>query len=117
MIGSDNAKALGEFYSKILGEPTFQSGGWYGWNTGAQMMLGSHSEVNGKNTAPQRIMLSFEVEDVKASFDTAVGLGAKAVAEPYRPEADDDNFWLATLEDIDGNYFQLAPGWDLTEDM
>jgi predicted enzyme related to lactoylglutathione lyase len=113
MIGSDNAKALGEFYSQILGEPGFQSGEWYGWNTGAQLMLGAHSDVHGQNTAPQRIMLSIEVDDVKASFATALSLGAKVVAEPYQPEADNENFWLATLEDIDGNYFQLAPGWEL----
>ena len=111
MVGSDNAKALGEFYSQILGEPGFQSGEWYGWNTGAQLMLGAHNEVHGKNATPQRIMLSIEVDDVKASFDKALTLGAKVVAEPYRPEADDENFWLATLEDIDGNYFQLAPPW------
>jgi predicted lactoylglutathione lyase len=74
-------------------------------------MLGAHSEVHGRNAAPQRIMLSIEVADVTASFDKAPSLGAKVVAEPYRPEADDENFWLATLEDIDGHYFQLAPPW------
>jgi len=41
MVGSDNAAALGEFYTQILGEPAFQSDGWFGWDTGPQMMLGA----------------------------------------------------------------------------
>jgi predicted enzyme related to lactoylglutathione lyase len=110
MIGTEDSNALGEFYSKILGEPGFREGPWYGWNSGAQLMIGNHSDVHGKNSTPQRVMLSIEVDDVKASFDQIAKLGAKVVAEPYKPEADGD-FWLATLEDIDGNYIQLATPW------
>ncbi len=111
MIGSENPKALGEFYAKILGEPGFQEGEWYGWDTGAQIMIGAHSEIHGKNTLPQRIMLTVEVDDVQASFDEIVSFGATVVAEPYKPEEDRSN-WLATLEDVDGNYLQLATPWE-----
>jgi predicted enzyme related to lactoylglutathione lyase len=74
-------------------------------------MLGAHSEVHGKSATPQRIMISIEVADVNEAFATLVGLGAKVVAEPYKPETDRD-FFLATVEDPDGNYVQLAPPWD-----
>lgn len=110
MVGSENPKALGEFYAKILGEPGFHEGEWYGWDTGAQIMIGPHSELHGKSSVPQRVMLAVEVEDVKASFDEIVSFGATVVAEPYQPEEGKD-FWLATLEDVDGNYFQLATPW------
>jgi len=90
MIGSENPKALGEFYAKILGEPGFQEGEWYGW---------------------ERIMLTVEVDDVQASFDEIVLFGATVVAKPYKPEEDKSN-WLATLEDVDGNYLQLATPWE-----
>jgi predicted lactoylglutathione lyase len=67
--------------------------------------------VHGKNASPQRIMLTLVVDDVKASFDKALSLGASAIAEPYRPREDNEVLWLATLEDLDGNYFQLSPPW------
>lgn len=111
MIGSQDSKTLGECYIKILGDPGFQEGPWYGWDTGAQLMIGNHSDVHGKNANPQRVMLSMEVDDVKASFDQIVKLGANVVAEPYQPEVNGD-FWLATLEDVDGNYIQLATPWN-----
>jgi predicted enzyme related to lactoylglutathione lyase len=112
MIGSDNPRELAAFYAKILGEPNFQDGDWHGWNNGAQMMIGAHDKVSGKNTVPQRIMLCVEVDDVKESFEMMKALGAKVVAEPYMP-SDDDAFWLATIEDTDGNYLQLSPPWTM----
>jgi hypothetical protein len=46
--------------------------------------------VHGKNASPQRIMLTLVVDDVKASFDKALSLGATAIAEPYRPQEDNE---------------------------
>jgi predicted enzyme related to lactoylglutathione lyase len=110
MIGSENPTKLGEFYTKILGEPGFRDGEWCGWNTGAQLMIGPHSEIRGKSSVPQRVMLMIEVDDVKTSFDEITSMGAPVVAAPYQPEGETD-FWLATLEDVDGNYVQLATPW------
>jgi predicted enzyme related to lactoylglutathione lyase len=53
-------------------------------------------------------MIMLEVEDVKAKFEEIKGYGAEVVAEPYHPQENEENFWLATLADPDGNYFQLA---------
>jgi predicted enzyme related to lactoylglutathione lyase len=110
MIGSENPTKLGAFYVTFLGEPGFHEGEWWGWNTGAQIMIGPHSELHGKSSVPQRVMLTIEVDDVKASFDEITSLGATVVAAPYQPEEGKD-FWLATIEDVDGNYLQLATPW------
>jgi predicted enzyme related to lactoylglutathione lyase len=110
MLGSSDPTALGAFYSRVLGEPSFHDGDWYSWTTGAQLMIGAHSEVKGNNDAPQRIMLTVEVRDVAAAFEELTRHGATVVAEPYRPDAD-HGFWLATVADPDGNYVQLATPW------
>lgn len=51
-------------------------------------------------------MFNFETSDVEGEFERLVGLGAKAVAKPYHP-GEDPKGLVATLEDTDGNYFQL----------
>ena len=106
MMGTHDSKRLGEFYTSILGKPSFQMDTWYGWVDGAQLVIGAHSDVSGASQQPQRIMLMLEVDDVAAEYDRITGLGASAVAKPYQPE-DADGGWLATLEDPDGNYVQL----------
>ena len=105
MIGSEDPHALGAFYTSVLGEPGFNDGSWYGWND-MSLMLGAHSDVHGKNAMPQRLMIMIEVADMNEAFATVVALGAKVIAEPYKPDGDGD-FQLATFEDLDGNYLQL----------
>ena len=114
MIGSTQPDVLGAFYSQILGAPDFRDGTWYGWgenSTGAQLMLGAHSEVQGQNPSPQRIMLSISVSDVQSAFEHVTGLGAPIVAKPYQPD-ENGKYWLATVEDPDGNFVQLATPWE-----
>ena|ERR1700728_3564001 len=108
MIGANNVTALAEFYTKVLGPSSFHDGDWYGWFDGAGIMLGPHGEVKGKNENPQQLMIMLEVDDVKATFEELKGIGAEVVAEPYRPQEDGEDFWLPTLADPEGNYFQLA---------
>ena len=110
MIGSEDSHTLAAFYTRVLGDPEIQDGDWYGWADGAQLMLGHHSDVHGKNLAPERVMLTFEVGDVLESFATLRTFGATVVAEPYQPDGGEGS-WLATLEDPDGNYVQLATPW------
>ncbi|HSW80690.1 MAG TPA: VOC family protein [Candidatus Saccharimonadales bacterium] len=112
MLGSENAKALGDFYAKLFGTPEWNDGDWYGFDIGgSSLIIGPHSEVHGKNDAPGRIMFVLETEDVKADFDKLKTAGAVVVAEPYKPAMDDKEGWLATLADLDGNFFQLATPW------
>src|SRR5688572_17078726 len=112
MIGTEDAEQLGEFYTKVLGKPMWNDGGWYGWgDKGASLVIGSHSEVHGKNADAPRIMLTFYVEDVKKEFERVADIGAAIIAEPYKPQ-ENAAMWLATLADPDGNYIQLATPWE-----
>ena len=112
MLGSENAKALGAFYEKLFGKPGWNQDDWFGFDIGGgNLMIGPHSEVKGKNDMPGRIMFMVESEDVKADFAKLKDAGANVVAEPYQPSMDDTGGWLATLADIDGNYFQMATPW------
>jgi predicted enzyme related to lactoylglutathione lyase len=111
MINSEDPKALTAFYAKIFGEPGWQDDAYTGWQIGgANLMIGPHSEVKGRNEMPGRIIVNLETPDVKGEFKRIQGLGATVVQEPYQPGAADTEgeFWLATFEDADGNYFQLA---------
>lgn len=113
IIGSENPKALAEFYNKVLGKPTMEDSenGWYGWLVGQGFLsVGPHSEVKGKNSSPGRILINFEAKDVRAEFDRIKATGAEVVAEPYQPGGDNDT-WIATFADPDGNYFQLNTPW------
>lgn len=113
MIGSDDSKKLGNFYTKILGSPGWQQDDWYGFDVGGgNIMIGSHSEVKGKSNMPGRIIITFEVDDVKREFKRIEEVGADVVAVPYQPDkSNNPDTWLATFADPDGNYFQLATPW------
>jgi len=109
MLGSDDPKGLIEFYTKVLGEPTWSDTGYTGWQLGkAGLMIGAHSEVKGQNEMPARVMWNLETPDVKGEFERIKGLGATVVQEPYRPSDEYKDFWMATFADADGNYFQIA---------
>ena len=110
MICSEHPGALRAFYTKVLGEPAWDQGGFVGWQPGnAMLMIGPHTEVKGRNEMPGRIIFNFESPDFKDEFERIKGLGATVEHEPYQPGgADEAEFWLATFEDPDGNFFQLA---------
>jgi predicted enzyme related to lactoylglutathione lyase len=112
MISSEDPKALSEFYKKVLGEPGWEDGGYVGWQAGSGMlMIGPHSEVKGRNEMPGRFIFNFETPDVKGEFKRIKDLGVTVQQEPYKPGGDGGEgpeMLLATFEDPDGNYFQLA---------
>jgi predicted enzyme related to lactoylglutathione lyase len=53
-------------------------------------------------------MLNFQTADVKGEFERIKELGARVKQEPYQPGEGAGEMWIATFEDPDGNYFQLA---------
>ncbi|MGH7721221.1 MAG: VOC family protein [Candidatus Dormibacteria bacterium] len=111
MIGSDDPPRLVDFYTNVLGQPSMTEGGFTGWSLGGCFFsIGEHSEVRGQNAAPGRIIFFFDTPDVKGEFERVKGLGATVVKEPYEMG---DHFWLATIADPDGNYFQLATPYEV----
>ncbi len=109
-IGAVDAKKLAAFYTKAFGEPKWaMPGDWCGWDIGSgHLFLGPHSEVKGKASEPQRMMIAIEDTDVQAAFAKLITAGGSEVAKPYNPDSNNKEFWLATVADPEGNYLQLA---------
>jgi predicted enzyme related to lactoylglutathione lyase len=108
LIGSEDPKRLSEYYTRLFGEPQWDDGGYTGWAIGSgYVTVGPHSEVTGRSPQPGRIIWNIETADVRAEFDRLVAAGATVVREPYGFEAAGPDDLIATLEDPDGNYFQL----------
>src|SRR5439155_25246696 len=77
MIGSDDPRTLSDFYTKVLGKPTWEDSAYVGWQAGtAWLMIGAHSEVKGRNEMPGRIMVNFETPDVKGGPRASRARGA-----------------------------------------
>jgi predicted enzyme related to lactoylglutathione lyase len=106
LIGTDDPQRLKAYYTKLFGTPTWEDGGYFGWQFGdGGVAFGAHSEVKGKNQQPGRMMWSVESADVKGDFEKLRAAGATIVREPYH--MGEDPGWIATLSDPDNNYFQL----------
>ena len=109
MFGTEDVDRLKAFYTKVLGDPGWEDGGYVGWQAGPGMlMIGPHSEVKGRNESPGRIIVNFETPDVKSEFDRIKGVGAEVTHDLYQPGGETDEMWLATFADPDGNLFQIA---------
>ncbi len=108
LIGSEDPQALVEYYTRLFGEPRMADGGYTGWALGTGWLtVGPHSEVQGRNAHPGRIIWNLETPNVRAEFDRMVAAGAIVVAEPYGFEDAPPDSLIATLADPDGNLFQL----------
>lgn len=110
MVGTGNLQAMGDFYTKILGDATMKMGEAFGWDfSGTWFTIMEHSEIKGASKEPARMIINFESDDVKGDFEKAKGIGAKVIKEPYTMEG--MNGFMCTLEDPDGNYFQFNSPW------
>lgn len=119
MLGSEDPKQLADFYTKVLGAPnpewSDEANGWFGFKAGVGgLAIGPHSEVQGKNAQPGRIMLNFSTQDVRGDFERIKAAGAEVVAEPYEPGGGGSGALMCTFADPDGNYLQLTTPWDPT---
>jgi predicted enzyme related to lactoylglutathione lyase len=107
LIGSEDVQRLVDYYTNLFGAPTMSDGGYTGWLIGSGFVtVGPHSEVQGKNAHPGRLIWNIETTDVKGEFERMRAAGAIVVREPYTFEGYPDS-WIATLADPDDNYFQL----------
>lgn len=112
LLFSENPGKLVSFYKKVLQkEPDWTGGDFTSFTAGGESLtIGPHSNVKGKSKEPARIMFNFESANVQAEYVRIKELGAKVVAEPYHPSEEQD-MWIATLADPDGNYFQIVTPW------
>lgn len=109
LLSAEDPKTLIGFYTKVLGEPTWGEDVYTGWQAGTgYLVIGPHTDVKGRNEMPGRIIFNFETPDVRSEFERIKGLGAPVVTEPYTPGDDAPEMMIATFEDPDGNYFQIA---------
>lgn len=112
LIGTDNAPRLIEYYTKVLGPPTYSDDSYSTWVLGnGAVSIGAHSEVHGANDQPGRVIWNIETEDVQGEFARMRDAGAIVVRKPYSFD-DYPDMWIATLGDPDGNYFQLMTPFD-----
>ena len=109
LVGSDDPQRLVHFYTGIFGEPTWSDGGYTGWMIGSGWLtIGAHSEVDGQNAHPGRIIWNIESADVKGESERFRAAGARVVAEPYgADDGSEEQGYIATFADPDDNYFQL----------
>jgi predicted enzyme related to lactoylglutathione lyase len=108
LIGSADPARLTEYYTRLFGEPGWDEGGFTGWAIGSgYVTVGPHSEVTGRSVHPGRVIWNIETADVRGDFDRLVAAGAMVVREPYGFEGAPPDALIATLEDPDGNLFQL----------
>jgi predicted enzyme related to lactoylglutathione lyase len=109
MIGSDNAKQLVEYYTKLFGKPEYEEGDSAGWELGqGHLSVGPHSEVHGKNAHPGRMLINIETNDVKGESERLKAAGAIVIREPYSEEGWPPDTYVATFADPDDNYFQIV---------
>ena len=112
LIGSSDPAGLVAYYTKLFGEPTMADDSYTGWLIGSGFVsVGPHSEVQGKNAQPGRIIWNIESADVRGDFARMKDAGAIVIREPYSFEGYPDT-WVATLADPDDNYFQLMSPMD-----
>jgi predicted enzyme related to lactoylglutathione lyase len=115
LIGSEDPARLTEYYTRLLGDPTWTDGGYAGWQIGSgAIWIGPHSEVKGKSAHPGRMILNIETDDVQRDFARFQAAGAIVVREPYTFDQAPGS-WIATLADPDDNYFQLTTPMGPTE--
>lgn len=112
---SEDAKALADFYKEKVGlKLTLEAkvgekgeelfGFEFGEGKPALYMM-DHSEIEGENEEPDRIIFNLEVDDIETEVKKLDDKGVKKIADTYHVQ----NYGLiATFEDTDGNYFQLV---------
>ncbi|OGM25704.1 hypothetical protein A2962_04010 [Candidatus Woesebacteria bacterium RIFCSPLOWO2_01_FULL_39_61] len=113
---SENAEKLAKFYKEkvglkptgefVMGEGKDEANVYmYEYKKGGDFAIIDHSKVKGKNKNPERYLVNFEVDDIKKEVAKLKKNKVKVIADTYHVEG---YGWVATFQDIDGNYFQLV---------
>lgn len=113
LLSSENAAQLAEFYRDVVGldqADEFEMGEngekAFSFNTKpVGFVIMDHSEVKGKNKGPERIIINFEVSDIEKEVSRLKKAKVKVKQDIYHIEG---YGMIATLEDPDGNFFQVV---------
>jgi predicted enzyme related to lactoylglutathione lyase len=105
-VCSEDPERLRAFYADVVGLPRMPQVSPAVFMAGpAGFLVDGHSEVKGKAREPQRVMLTFTVEDIEAEESRLRAAGVEfirpATREPWGGQ-------VATFLDPDGNYCQLV---------
>ncbi len=113
-IFSENAKSLAKFYEEKVGlkitmeaemgdnkEEVYE----LGLGDGPNIYIMDHKDVKGKSQDPSRIIFNLEVDDIEKEVKQLDDAEVKKIQDTYHIEG---YGYVATFEDADGNYFQLA---------
>lgn len=111
---SENAKDLAAFYRDKVGlkagtEAEMGDAGEelyeFVLGAGPNLYIIDHSDIKGKSKEPKRVMLNLEVDNIENEVKRLDEAGVKKIRDTYHVEG---YGYIATFEDTDGNYFQLA---------
>lgn len=111
---TENAKKLADFYiekvgmkMKMDGEMGDNNEKFFGFEFGkeAGFFIMIHSKIKGKNKTPERYIINFEVDDIDKDVSRLKKAKVKVIQDKYHLEG---YGYIATFEDIDGNYFKLV---------
>lgn len=112
IIGSQNATKLANFYKKKVGLKQSwdavmgKNANVYGFSIGKiDLVIMDQSKVKGKSKDPSRLMFNLEAGNIEKEFAKLKKAGVKVVAKIHHVQ---EYGYLATFEDLDGNYFQLV---------
>ena len=112
IIGTQNATKLADFYKKKVGLKQSwdavmgKNSNVYGFTIGKiDLVIMDHSDVKGKNKDSARVMFNLEVDSIEKDFAKLKKAGVEVIAKIYHIQ---EYGYVATLADLDGNYFQLV---------
>jgi len=111
-LHSKSAKALADFYRDKVGlKLTIEAEMGEGMDVfgfgmdGADLYIISNPKVVGKNTNPDEVIFSLEVDDIEKESDRLGLAGAKKLGDFYHLEG---YGYICDFEDPDGNHFRLV---------
>ena len=104
-LTSEDPGRLTAFYGDVVGLPKNADIGEGAFDVaGATLIVDGHSETKGSTKEPQRVLLDFFVDDLKAEQERLEAQGVRFIRTAGREE------WggvISTFLDPDGNYCQL----------
>ena len=104
-LTSEEPERLKAFYRDMVGLPPNPDMGESAFHAGGAVIgIDGHSDTKGTAKEPQRVLLDFFVDDLKAEQSRLEGLGVKFIRKEGK------EYWggiISTFLDPDGNYCQL----------